>query len=958
MSSKLTLSIDFGYKNIGIALVQNNDGTNNPLFAGTLLYDPRQLSDKVEPRAQLRRLRRTRKTKRNRLRKLESRLLSLGLQLETVQKLITFCRRRGYSSLFDEPQKLDQEKKDTKEEIIFRFSREEFFKALEKEIEALLPEDKKSKALVICEAILNRAGDPAQEIRPIRIDNRGASRCAWDGCNNVPPRRDNALRDALSQFIYTVYAAKLRGNNDLTQQVSGMLDCLSVLGKRRRHAGGPDPGKERKILKKAIGEELKLLKSISGFDPDLEEDDDSAPKTWSSIRRNIMNLIEQSRGRNRFCRQHSSEYVKHILEGKPIPFKHTLSDRDLVSRREQILFQKLWRYIEARILPMAPDGIDRIIVERTAFDLLAGSRKQRQEIARKDALEEMYQQGPRFGFKNDLEMLKMEFDGLCAYCGQQKPEIIEREHLLPQAEFFFDSYLNKVPACKDCNQYLKQAASPGGAGLLIHEQAYEAYSRYLNKKFKDKPPHLFHTVKKGVLNLMRQPDRIWEAERYLNLIANQFAQIVGAQRGPRPLARYLSEKLNKHYGEIPEIGFVNGRHTALWREAAYPHFSKVREKTEGGKINHALDAIIMACDLPDLKALEAKELRPSVIPWWVNRVRNTAPPEGPDGIPVLPKPNNMVSEFEKIHPGNFIEADLSKMNWNHKDSKVQREDSYSWSKKADIPSKRVTAASIIKDLRDADKKDSPESRRNEVKKIIDVVIHPQLGQVLKAANTGDTPGSNTAQALTAWLRKAIGGNFNKTIFSSHPADQRRFKMLHEFVNGQSDGIPAFIGVKILYPWLKTNIDLNRVDPQTKSLLHRYVADPANIGMIVAYKGSHNQVNRDRPITLEWRQSGSVIPGIKSLGQIPDGPLKGRSLGEKGISQNEWKEALHQYLANAGIAEYNIVSQGNVAVYKDGSERYIRNFSASYGFKKSLLKGITGVRRSPFAQKINSNVKIS
>lgn len=119
MSSKLTLSIDFGYKNIGIALVQSNDATNNPLFAGTLLYDPRQLSDKVEPRAQLRRLRRTRKTKRNRLRKLESRLLSLGLQLETVQKLITFCRRRGYSSLFDEPQKLDQEKRIQKKKSFF-----------------------------------------------------------------------------------------------------------------------------------------------------------------------------------------------------------------------------------------------------------------------------------------------------------------------------------------------------------------------------------------------------------------------------------------------------------------------------------------------------------------------------------------------------------------------------------------------------------------------------------------------------------------------------------------------------------------------------------------------------------------------------------------------------------------------------------------------------------------------
>ena len=70
MDSKVTLSIDFGYKNIGLALVKNEDGANIPLFAGTLLYDPNQLSTKVEPRAQIRRIRRTRKTKKYRLKHL------------------------------------------------------------------------------------------------------------------------------------------------------------------------------------------------------------------------------------------------------------------------------------------------------------------------------------------------------------------------------------------------------------------------------------------------------------------------------------------------------------------------------------------------------------------------------------------------------------------------------------------------------------------------------------------------------------------------------------------------------------------------------------------------------------------------------------------------------------------------------------------------------------------------
>jgi hypothetical protein len=540
MQPKITLSIDFGYKKIGIALVRNQDGINTPLFAGTLLYDPFQLSTKVGPRAELRRGRRTRKTKRHRLTHLRRELLALNLSIETIQQLINFCRRRGYSSLFQRNEISKVKKTKPGEEIVFSFSREEFFNALEKEIEKLLPEEKRKAVLAVCENILNRVGDPSKEVRPLRIDNRGASRCAWDGCESVTPRRDNALRDPLSQFVHTVYASILRNDSALQQEVSKMLDRITELGKRLRHIGGSNPDKERKTLKAAINDELKLLKNLSGLSPDSPEE---TATPWTRIRRNIMDLIEQTGGRNRFCRYHSSQYSTHLLEGRPIPFKATLSERDLVSRREEILFQKLWRYIEARILPFAPDGIDRVIVERTAIDLLAGSRKQRQDILNKDVLEEMYQKGPRYGFKDNLEMLKAEFGGLCVYCGKPNDELMERDHLLPRSKFFFDSYLNLVPSCPPCNRTLKQAASPGEAALKIHELAYDAYSKYPGTEFKDKPPHLFHTIKKGVLNLLREPERTWEVERYLSLIANQFAQVVGTQRGPRPLARYLSGKL-------------------------------------------------------------------------------------------------------------------------------------------------------------------------------------------------------------------------------------------------------------------------------------------------------------------------------------------------------------------------------------------------------------------------------
>jgi len=954
MQSRVTLSIDFGYKNIGVALVRDQDGINTPLFAGTLLYDPFQLSTKVGPRAELRRGRRTRKTKKHRLNLLKKKLFDTNLPEGAVQELITFCRRRGYSSLFDVKEPPKTGKVDSKEEIVFRFSREEFFEALEKQIDRLVPDDKKEKALTLCEAILNRAGEPSREIRPLRINNRGASRCAWDGCENVTPRRDNALRDPLSQFVHTVFAASLRGDATLQDEVARMLDRIAELGKRLRHRGGTNPDKERKALKAEISEELKLLKKLYGLSPDLTEE---AATPWAKIRQNITNLIEQTGGRNRFCRYHSSQYVTHFMEGKPLPFKATLTERDLVSRREEILFQKMWRYIEARILTLVPDGIDRVIVERTAIDLLGGSRKQRQGIINKEALEEMYQHGPRYGFSDDLEMLRAEFDGLCVYCGRPNAELVERDHLLPQSKFFFDSYLNIVPACPPCNRTLKQAASPGGASLRIHEQAYDAYSKFMASKFTNKPPHLFHTIKKGVLNLMREPGRVWEAEQYLNLIANQFAQVVGTQRGPRPLARYLSGKIYKRFGEKPQIGFINGRHTALWRKAAYPEFDKFREKKEGGVINHALDALLMACDLPDLTSLEARNLQPGLMYWWVDKVRKAAPPKGPDGIPVIPEPRFAVAGFEKVHPGNYIEAELAKMNWNHKDTKVQRQGAYGWSKKEDLPVQRVTAAGLADELRKANKKTSPELRRAEVDKIVNVIVHPQLHQTLKMANIGDTPGLSTAEALALWLRKTIRGNLSKARFSSHPADQSRAKMLQDFINGQSNVIPAVIAVQILYPSFKSNMDLNRVDPQSGRLVHRYVADPANVAYIVTYRGSNGDVKRDRPLTLKWRQSGAVIPGVKLFGDVPEGPLRGRALGEKTIDQKEWKSALHQYLIRAGIAEYNFVSQGNVVVYEDGSELYIRNFSGSYGFKKSWFKGIKAVRPSPLTERLIPNAKL-
>jgi hypothetical protein len=176
----ITLGIDYGASNIGIALVRNTpSGENIPLFAGTIKLDARWLKEKVETRAGIRRLRRTKKTKRRRIENLRKALISIGLTEKQVTPIVHFSQRRGYKSLFDDGIIGDDEKES---DLTYRFAREDFFKALENELKSVIPDTAiQLKALGICEDILNRQGNPANEIRPMKIDNRGVSRCAWEG---------------------------------------------------------------------------------------------------------------------------------------------------------------------------------------------------------------------------------------------------------------------------------------------------------------------------------------------------------------------------------------------------------------------------------------------------------------------------------------------------------------------------------------------------------------------------------------------------------------------------------------------------------------------------------------------------------------------------------------------------------------------------------------------------------
>ena len=153
----ITLGIDWGAVNVGVALVRNTESGNEPLFAGTILINAKMIKEKVEARANIRGLRRSRKTKKRRLRELRVRLLDLGPDPATINRIINFCERRGYSHQ-------DKDDKETQEESQYKVHRNKFFQSLGEELGRIFPsQELRERVLKICEQILNSNCDPQQE---------------------------------------------------------------------------------------------------------------------------------------------------------------------------------------------------------------------------------------------------------------------------------------------------------------------------------------------------------------------------------------------------------------------------------------------------------------------------------------------------------------------------------------------------------------------------------------------------------------------------------------------------------------------------------------------------------------------------------------------------------------------------------------------------------------------------
>ena len=972
---RYSLSIDYGSRYIGIALISHGpEAANRVLYAVVLVVEPpnspaKPLEASVKPRARNRRIRRTKKTHRRRLERLAQALRGIT----GVEEVVRFCRRRGYSH---DPRKDGERKKSAAakrgkpkandKELLYAVSRDEFFTALEVLIDRVVPEQQRQYVLKVCRRHLNAKRRRTAELRPARFDNRHPTTCNWKGCKRNVPRKKNAPREQLSQTLFAwlkpVFDVSL-GKDEFRRFVEERIDRL--VGLVRAFAGNPDKDakeslqQRKKAVFKAIRERVARECDDAGETNVAKKFRDGWTKRYG---KQLTEIVEKGQGgRTRFCREHSRQYVDYFLAGKEIPQRTEVLITDIFGRSQQIIFDRIWRLVAARILPLAGGRIDRVIVERTAFDVLDGKLKDRVGAMQDgDVAAEMYWQGPMYGYQSRLEMLKKEFGGRCAFCGQQGT-IEEAEHILHKAAFPFDSYFNIVPACRRCNAE-KGPRTPLEAGMTVSRDAYAEFQEYVDSR---RPPHFYHTIKKGMLNLMTRGGSLATAERQLALLANNLYAIGRTQKGPRPLARFLASKIGQETRQPCKAEWISGRHTALYRGIVLPEFSKSADKQQGGLVNHAVDAIIAGCEFPSLAALENPEWN---IPGdRITRFRNDVCKRSPqlhDGLPKV-EPIQRLAYFEEDLGNDYLRIDLSAFNWNRQRQSGYKVDPFGKTAEGE-PLKRKPAADVLKKLLS--------KKKSERDSQIAAIAHGGLRALLEKHK------EQAPLEFVRWLQRTTKRGLARATVGDHPSDKARYDQQREFVDAppeeflpaaassgvqQERGstqkrkrkqIPPTIGIRcIIGGGVGGKLDVARRNPAAEAPLY-YMAHPPSRAIYVGYRADGNGgVDRATPLVFKVTQTYEVLQGRPGkwkpvATEDESSPLRGRVLGDpfdRKQFAHQWRQALKELFERHGIVKSFRLTQGCFIEKTDGTGFQLRTFDGQKPWMKERpFADIRRVYRSP------------
>ncbi len=198
----------------------------------------------------------------------------------------------------------------------------------------------------------------------------------------------------------------------------------------------------------------------------------------------------------------------------------------------------------------------------------------------------------------------------------------------------------------------------------------------------------------------------------------------------------------------------------------------------------------------------------------------------------------------------------------------------------------------------------------------------------------------------------MANSISSSTFSKHPADMRRRQGLENFAADTNAPIPRVIGVKRFDTGVQGKIDLERRDPLTGKTGHRYMTDPANRAVVLAYPcEADGKANFSKPVTAGVRQNFALkTSGERIFRPMPTELERGIVWGNGATQASRWDDRLETYLADCGFHSYVLLTPCCVIVYEDGTKRFIRNFDESKDFKKRILKGVIGVRRTPFVSR--------
>lgn len=597
---KYSLGIDPGDRYIGLALVRiEDDDQAYPLYLDVIDLGQGQnsLRSLVAGRSIHRRARRTRKSARARIRKVQDIVEREHLPEDQAAKVIALCRRRGGQS--DQ----DNETDDKPDEYSLRQPRDSVLATLRELIPIAAPqlsEQGVHEIIEVLDAPCNAHG----------LDNKRVGSCVMEGCKKkrcvgvdypalwllqgiltelMPPKR-RATRECFLQRLRTE-------GLDIRMGLAA-FKCKGSPQRRTKHW-------------EAVRKTWRAIAKSEDIPDAVRESVDRLLQSASKQLREA-----SSPTRFRMCPDHLYERVLLLSQGENPPAgvgeetTHSLVWEAVAAKLSSYLAYQLTRYMPAHAV------IDRVVVERAAFDLLhlrspstkvsSTELNQARWLGPYGQLKKLLAKEQPSTRSSTRNLLAFELGGICALCGKTINGEIDRAHLAPQELVGGYPYVGIVAAHPVCNTLM------GKSRAHVHPAAVEAMRETRNRLMRNSRfVHAWFDAKLGIMNALAfHADEALPVDRFL---MRAFASRESTMQGADRIGDAVAEAIKAAGFGDPTIEkrgateVAGARWAAMKNESpdAEPWFSKDADKQGKGILNHALDAFVVA-SLPPAEPLVGK----------------------------------------------------------------------------------------------------------------------------------------------------------------------------------------------------------------------------------------------------------------------------------------------------------------------------------------------------------------